>query len=132
MAETTSTTNTVNTPPTPPSAVRQSPPASKPGEGRGQSRPTFWLTGQIVSSQLVRKKDGEPYECRDGHSLYETVLMTPAADEYSYPNQYPIMSRSSLGRKRDELTIEVELRCKQRREQGYLFRDLSLWAVPAP
>ena len=56
--------------------------AEKPG--------TLWLTGRIKESQQVGTD-------KDNFPIIETILVTPAPDQYSHPNKYCIMARSKLG-----------------------------------
>ena len=66
---------------------------------------TLWLSGRIQSTQQVGTD-------KDDFPIIETILVTPAADSYSHPNRYCIMSRSKIGKKDEDLTIEVEVQCR--------------------
>lgn len=58
-----------------------------------------WLEGRITESRQVGVD-------RENMPIFETILMTPAADKYSYPNRFCITSRSRLGRDGEDLSIE--------------------------
>lgn len=87
------------------------------------SKVTLWLTGRIsASNQVGQTKEGFP--------IVETIMTTPAADAYSYPNRYCVMSQSKLGREGDDLTIEVEVQCRPWRDaKGRYHYPHYLWAV---
>lgn len=95
--------------------------AGKPASA--SQRPTLWLTGRISSSQQVGQD-------ADGFPIIETVLLIPAADTYSYPNRYCVVSKSKLGRDGDDLSIEVEVQCRPWRDQkGRWHYPHYLWAI---
>jgi hypothetical protein len=84
---------------------------------------TLWLSGRIQSSQQVGTD-------KDNFPIIETILTTPAADPYSHPNKYCIMARSMLGKKDDDLTIEVEVQCRPWKDnKGKWHYPHYLWAV---
>lgn len=86
-------------------------------------RPTLWLTGRISSSHQVGQD-------ADGFPIIETILLIPAADTYSYPNRYCVVSKSKLGRDGDDLSIEVEVQCRPWRDQkGRWHYPHYLWAI---
>ena len=100
------------------------PSAAASGKGAlAPSRVTLWLTGRIsASTQVGQTKEGFP--------IVETIMTTPAADAYSYPNRYCVMSQSKLGREGDDLTIEVEVQCRPWRDaKGRYHYPHYLWAV---
>ena len=84
---------------------------------------TLWLTGRIQSTQQVGTD-------KENFPIIETILTTPAQDPYSHPNKYCIMSRSKLGNKEDDLTIEVEVQCRPWKDnKGRWHYPHYLWAV---
>ena len=86
-------------------------------------RATIWLTGRIQHcNEVAKTKDGDP--------VYETLITTPASDPYSYPPRYCINSTSRLGRRDEDLTIEVEVQCRKWTDQsGRDHYPHYLWAV---
>ena len=82
-------------------------------------KPTVWLTGRVEDShQVMDNKTHTPVLDREGRPVFETVIVIPAVDQYSYPSRFWITSRSNLGRAGSELAIEVELQSFERREIG--------------
>lgn len=93
-------------------------------------KPTVWLTGRVEDShQVMDSKSHTPVLDREGRPVFETVIVIPAVDQYSYPSRFRIMSRSNLGRVGSELAIEVELQSFERRVNNYRFFDVRLVAV---
>lgn len=93
-------------------------------------KPTVWLTGRVEDShQVMDNKTHTPVLDREGRPVFETVIVIPAVDQYSYPSRFRIMSRSNLGRVGSELAIEVELQSFERRVNNYRFFDVRLVAV---
>lgn len=118
--------------------------ASAPSAGQGSAskvaagvrsvspngKPTVWLAGRVEDShQVMDNKTHTPILDREGRPVFETVIVIPAVDQYSYPSRFRIMSRSNLGRVGSELAIEVELQSFERRVNNYRFFDVRLVAV---
>ena len=104
MSEATTTTTTSAA-----SAARPAGAVSASKAAIAPSRVTLWLTGRISgSTQVGQTKEGFP--------IVETIMITPAADAYSHPNRYCVMSQSKLGREGEDLTIEVEVQCRPWRD----------------
>lgn len=84
---------------------------------------TLWLSGRIQSTQQVGTD-------KDDFPIIETIVVTPAADPYSHPNRYCIMSRSKIGKKDEDLTIEVEVQCRPWKDsKGRWHYPHYLWIV---
>ena len=84
---------------------------------------TLWLSGRIRFTQQVGTD-------KDDFPIIETIVVTPAADPYSHPNRYCIMSRSKIGKKDDDLTIEVEVQCRPWKDsKGRWHYPHYLWIV---
>ena len=84
---------------------------------------TLWLSGRIQSTQQVGTD-------KDDFPIIETIVVTPAADSYSHPNRYCIMSRSKIGKKDEDLTIEVEVQCRPWKDsKGRWHYPHYLWIV---
>ena len=60
---------------------------------------TLWLSGRIRFTQQVGTD-------KDDFPIIETIVVTPAADPYSHPNRYCIMSRSKIGKKDEDLVTD--------------------------
>ena len=89
--------------------------AEKPG--------TLWLTGRIKESQQVGTD-------KENFPIIETIFTTPASDLHSHPNKYCIMSQSKLGSPNEDLTIEVEVRCRPWKDsKGKWHYPHYLWVV---
>lgn len=95
-----------------------------------KGKPTVWLAGRVEDShQVMDNKTHTPILDREGRPVFETVIVIPAVDQYSYPSRFRITSRSNLGRAGSELAIEVELQSFERRVNNYRFFDVRLVAV---
>ena len=112
MSETTSTTASA--------AAAARPSGSK---AIAPSRVTLWITGRIAGSNQVG-------QTKEGFPIVETIMITPAVDQYSHPNRYCVMSQSKLGREGEDLSIEVEVQCRPWRDsKGRYHYPHYLWAV---
>lgn len=68
-------------------------------------KPTLWITGRIKSTnQIGLSKDNFP--------IIQNVIIAPAADAYSYPDRYCVMTRSKIGNEGDDITIEAQVHCR--------------------
>lgn len=113
------TTSTTQTPAKSATSVKQ----------QVNSRLTVWMTGRISYSNQVLRKDNTPVLDKDNQPLFETEMIIPAVDQYSHPKHFVILSRSLLGRRNDDLTIEVELSPYVKKRGDMTFNELRLWAV---
>ncbi len=94
-----------------------------PDNKKPEKTATLWLSGRILSSNQVGTD-------KDNFPIIENILITPAADTYSHPNKYCVMSRSKLGKENDDLTIEAEVQCRPWKDQkGRWHYPHYLWAV---
>ena len=97
--------------------------AEKVADKKYEKSGTLWLTGRIQSTQQVGTD-------KENFPIIETIMVTPAPDAYSHPNKYCIMSRSKLGNKEDDLTIEVEVQCRPWKDnKGRWHYPHYLWVV---
>ena len=116
MSESTATTTT-------PSAARPAGAAASAKAAIAPSRVTVWITGRIAGSNQVG-------QTKEGFPIVETIMITPAVDQYSHPNRYCVMSQSKLGREGEDLSIEVEVQCRPWRDaKGRYHYPHYLWAV---
>jgi len=78
------------------------------------------ITGKLAQVDLVgQNKD-----------YYRNVLISPAKDEYSYPQRFCVMSAKRLGDKDQVVTVEAEVRCRPWKDNNGTFRyPHELWAV---
>ena len=66
-----------------------------------KGKPTVWLAGRVEDShQVIDNKTHTPVLDREGRPVFETVIVIPAVDQYSYPSRFRIMSKSNLGGRR--------------------------------
>ena len=95
----------------------------KATDKRNEKSGTLWLSGRIQSTQQVGTD-------KENFPIIETIMVTPASDAYSHPNKYCIMSRSKLGNKEDDLSIEVEVQCRPWKDnKGRWHYPHYLWVV---
>ena len=97
--------------------------AEKTLDKKNEKPGTLWLSGRIDSTQQVGTD-------KENFPIIETILLTPAPDPYKHPNKYCIMSRSKLGNKDDDLTIEVEVQCRPWKDnKGRWHYPHYLWTI---
>jgi len=84
---------------------------------------TLWLTGRILSTQQVGTD-------KENFPIIENIIVTPAADVFSYPQKYCVMARSKFGSNNQDITIEVEVQCRPWKDQkGRWHYPHYLWAI---
>ena len=95
----------------------------KTTDKKTENKTTIWLTGRIQSSEQVGTD-------KENFPIIETIITTPAADTYSHPNKYCVMSRSKLGTAKQDITIEAEVQCRPWKDnKGRWHYPHYLWAV---
>ena len=95
----------------------------KAADKKNEKAATIWLTGRIQSTQQVGTD-------KENFPIIETVINTPAPDQYSHPNKYCIMSRSKLGGPNQDITIEAEVQCRPWKDnKGRWQYPHYLWAA---
>ena len=86
-------------------------------------RLTITIPGRILSSQQVGTD-------KENFPIIETLIVTPAPDAYSHPDRYCVNSRSKLGNKDQDVSVEVYIYCRQFKDsKGRWHYPHSLWAI---
>lgn len=82
---------------------------------------TIKLKGVVQSTMQVGTDN-------DNNPIIETVLLCPAADSYSYPPRYCIMSKARIGEKGQEINVNAEVVCRPWKDQNKKWRyPHDLW-----
>lgn len=88
-----------------------------------EKQPTIKLRGKIQATEQVGTD-------RDNFPIIETILLTPAVDQYSHPNRYCIKSRAKIGDVDAEVAVEANVICRPWKDNQNRWRyPHELWAA---
>ncbi len=77
----------------------------KPAKAKATSHTVGFNQGIVSGRIKTTRKD----KTKEGVIVFYTVLLTPAADEFSHPGTLEVSSDDSLGKRDDDVVVKVVL-----------------------
>ena len=81
---------------------------------------TLLLSGRVKSYERINSDNGD---------FYSTLVMLPAADEFSHPKTFAVHASTPLGSEGQDIEVKIEARPNNRKKDGTYYHNVSFWRV---